>query len=366
MSSALSHLTDDLGNAAPFVIVAGGLIGVWHACVAWYRCGPGSRRDLAKRLNQLAAGVTLQYVEERFGTPAFVRAVTPAAAPPNVPASPSRTQPVRALLHTLGEFQRVESEAPSVLSQRIVRAPDRPAPGRPVRELIYHEKHGWVQVLVDADDAVARFSITVTDPKFRFSTALLTWGHLQVKLGRSHFSDLPIERFSAEGRSLRIGAHNHEYAESYWFGNPGQYQRFVLSANELGTGDFGYSIEREGGPGYFRTGMLAHEYQPLAGQQPEFDAAAPYALHFRAATTINTLTVLGPAGRPEDLMEPRGPNSNHVRVLVPNRRERREIKRRARQANMQLRRTQRVEPDEPDDNSLLASPAHEVDPAAPS
>lgn len=180
---------------------------------------------------------------------------------------------------------------------------------------------------------------------------------------RRSVSRIP-DRFPADGRSLRVGAHNHEYAESYWFGNPGQYQRFVLSANELGTGDFGYSIGREGGPGYFRTGMLAHEYQPPAGQQPEFDASAPYALHFRAATIINTLTVLGPAGRPEVLIEPRGPNSNHVRVLEPNRQERRQIKRRVRQANMQLRRTQSVEPDEPDDDSLPASPAPEADPAA--
>jgi len=49
--------------------------------------------------------------------------------------------------------------------------------------------------------------------------------------------------------------------------------------------------------------------------------------------------VLRPAGNPEPgtLTEPRGPYSFHLRVLVPGRRERREIQRRVRRINAQLR-----------------------------
>jgi hypothetical protein len=93
---------------------------------------------------------------------------------------------------------------------------------------VYREKHAWVQVLVDQNDAVARFSITVTDPKFKFSIRDLTWGHLAVRLGHSRFADV-LPGLPLDGRSLRIGAHNHEYAEAYWFGNPGDYSFIAFS-----------------------------------------------------------------------------------------------------------------------------------------
>jgi hypothetical protein len=121
----------------------------------------------------------------------------------------------------------------------------------------------------------------------------------------------------------------------------------VLSSNELGTGDFGYSIQHEGGPSFTRSGILAADYQLPAGQKQDFDPDAEYARKFRAATTINTLTVLGPAGNPEPgkLAEPRGPDSLHVRVLVPGRRERRDILRRIKRINAQPRdRTNRNRP----------------------
>lgn len=67
------------------------------------------------------------------------------------------------------------------------------------------------------------------------------------------------------GRSLRIGAHNHEYAEAYWFGNPGNYQHYVISSNELGTGEFWFPILRESPPGH-RSGTLAPDDLRPAGQ----------------------------------------------------------------------------------------------------
>jgi hypothetical protein len=42
--------------------------------------------------------------------------------------------------------------------------------------LVYRQKHAWVQVLIDENDAVIRFSITVTDPRFKFTVKNLTWG----------------------------------------------------------------------------------------------------------------------------------------------------------------------------------------------
>jgi hypothetical protein len=60
---------------------------------------------------------------------------------------------------------------------------------------------------------------------------------------------------------------------------------------------------------------------------PPFEPDAPYARHFRGGTIINTLTVLGPLQRPDGLIEPRGPDSNQVRVLIPDARQRRRIRR---------------------------------------
>lgn len=124
---------------------------------------------------------------------------------------------------------------------------------KPARELVYGEKHAWLQVIVDEHDAVLRLSLTVTDPWFRFHTWLLTNYQLKVRLGRSSFADIPRE---PAGRSLRIGAHNREYAEAYWFENPGNYQWFVFSHNDVGTGAFDFSIERRE-HGYLREGVLA-------------------------------------------------------------------------------------------------------------
>ena len=161
------------------------------------------------------------------------------------------------------------------------------------------------------------------------------------QLEHSWFSDVR-EGLPVSGRSLRIGAHNHEYAEAYWFGNLGNYQHYVISNNEIGTGEFWFPVLREG-PSVHRSGTLAPDDPQPAGQAtPGSDE--PDWSRFRAGTTINTLTVLGPARQPADLAEPRGPDSTHVRVLVPGRHERRQIRRRLRRINRQSLRANKTQP----------------------
>jgi hypothetical protein len=329
MMTTIGHLISDLGPATSLVIVGGGLIGLYGATIRWYGHTIGSRRDLTRRLNQLAAGVTLSYVEELFGTPAFTRAFV-TVGPSRPAAVQASKHPVRDLVRAVADSSARPGRPPAAVGTPGI-APGSPR-SRPVRELVYREKHAWVQILIDQNDAVLRFSVTVTDPKFGFSTRDLTWDHLAIRLGRSHFSEVQLHGFSLDGRSLRIGAHNHEYAEAYWFGNPGQYQRYVLSSNEIGTGDFGYSIQSDG-PSFCREGTLAVDFE-LPALQP-FDPDTDYARRFRAETTINTLTILGPSGHEADLAEPRGPESNQVRVLVPGRKERRQMQQRVRRLNEQ-------------------------------
>jgi hypothetical protein len=280
----LSSAEAILGLAAAIVAIAGGALAAYRGLAAMYGRTVGSRRRLSKRLNQLAGGVTIRWVEDRLGGPAFVR-----------------------------EFKTTHTA--SWLGHR---------------ELVYRNKHAWIQILADEHDAVVRFSVTVTDPKFRFQISDLTSGQLNAKLGRTSFSSVqtPLQPL---GRSRRVGAHNFEYAEAYWFGNPGNYQWYVFSYNDVGTGHFDMTIG-EHGTATFQDGIL----RPSNVTFPESDFQAEAEARFRAKTTINTLTVLGP-GRADrqhqwlgltSLAEPRGPDSNHVRVLLPGARERRQRRRR--------------------------------------
>jgi len=282
--------------AAAVVGVGGGVVWLYGRAAGWYHRSIGSRRDLARRLNQLAAGVTTRYVEERFGAPAFVR------------------------------------KSGVLLGFKL---------GVTLFEQVYRTKHAWLQVLSDENDAVVRFSVTVTDPRFRFQVAVLTGGQLQARLGHSRFSDVRSQ-LGPDGRSLWIGARRRGYSESYWFGNPGNYQRFVLSHNDAGTGGFGFAIEQQG-VGWHQDGFLKFAAPPREGL-PEFDPAAPYAREFRETTTVNTLTVLGPHWDPTGLDEPHGLDGDYVRVLVPDARERRQIHRRLRRMTRQVEREVSQEP----------------------
>ncbi|MBO0822737.1 MAG: hypothetical protein J2P27_02630 [Actinobacteria bacterium] len=267
-----------VGLAAAIVAVAGGAIAVYRGAVELYRRTVGSRRALARQLYQLAAGVTIRWVEDRLGAPAFSREF---AALPNV------------------------------------------------RELVYHTRHAWIQVLADEHDAVMRFSITVIDPRFWFQVRDLTNYQLAARLGRTSFAAVDAQ-VGPQGRSFRIGAHNYEYAEAYWFGNPGGYQWYVLSRNDASSAGTMHWPTGDHALLSFQEGVLLSDDEGGPSSSPQLDELSV----FRARTTINTLTVLGPwrahgdrlLGR-TSLAEPRGPDSNQVRVLVPDARERRKRRR---------------------------------------
>jgi len=274
VKSFLSSLPGELAVGASITAILVAAAGLYRWSMSWYRRTIGSRQDVTRRLNQLAAGVTTRWVEERLGAPAFVRGVD---------------------LGTVAGRQAMT-------------------------ELIYRTRHAWVQVLADRDGAVVRFSITVTDPRFGFKTRDLTLGHLAVKLGHSRFADIRTSFGEPEGYGLRVGAHNYEYSEAYYFGNPGNYQHYVLSYNDCGAGIFDSSVGD--GPQWCQDGVLKFNGPPRPGH-PEFDPKASYAAKFRANTVINTLTILGPWRELADLAEPRGPDTNYVRVLLADSRERR-------------------------------------------
>lgn len=75
MKSFVASLPGGLATGAEIAAILAAAAGLYRWCASWYRRTIGSRRAVVLRLNQLAAGVTTRWVEQRFGTPAFVRTV---------------------------------------------------------------------------------------------------------------------------------------------------------------------------------------------------------------------------------------------------------------------------------------------------
>lgn len=168
MAGIAFSVPDALTTAAAAVAIAGSAVGVYTWCRSLYRRSIGSRRDHERRFNQIATNVTIRYIEERFGAPAFIR----------------------------------DFDVCGVMK---------------LTEQLFHTRHAWLQILTNENKAVVRFSITVTDPRFHFQILHLTCGQLEAKIGRSRFSE--IRSFGKpKGRSFKAMVRRQEYSESYWLG----------------------------------------------------------------------------------------------------------------------------------------------------
>jgi hypothetical protein len=220
-----------IANGSSAVTIALAVVAAWKGATTLYRRTLGSRRGLRRKLNRLALGVTNQYVETLFGAPTFQR---------NLP------------------------------------------PGADYVERTYRTPHAWLTLWFSREEAVQLMSITITDPHFRFKTVGVTFDNLKVTLGRSSFSDV---RAASTGKRLEIGARTYEYAESYYFGNPGNYGHYVLSFSMLGRGTFNASAVRN-------TYLWCEgEIPPRQDDDTAVCNPMPRMEPFRAGTTINTLTI---------------------------------------------------------------------------
>jgi len=75
VKSFIGSLPGELTVGASITAILVAAAGVYRWSVSWYRRTVGSRREITRLLNQLAAGVTTRWVEERLSAPAFVRSV---------------------------------------------------------------------------------------------------------------------------------------------------------------------------------------------------------------------------------------------------------------------------------------------------
>jgi hypothetical protein len=280
-----------LAVAASVVAVIGATVGLYSWCHNLYRRSIGSRRDLARRFCQLATGINTRYVEERFGAPAFA-----------------------------DEFHF------DLGSGAVIK----------LTSLLYYTRHAWLQMLTNESDAVVRFSITVTDPRFRFQIRDVAFGNIEARLGHSHFSD--VIPSVPDGRSLqRTVQGRRHYSEAYRVGVIADYQLIVLSYNDAGTGTFGSIEEVSSIPLLtFGDGLLLTDPGLDSTRNPELALGGSWTQQFRAQTVINTLTIFNSfylTGIPGNygqsaarLIAKPGPDSARVRWLAPDPRIRRKLR----------------------------------------
>ncbi len=157
---------------------------------------------------------------------------------------------------------------------------------------VYRNVHVIVTVTAPGENrTIDAFSISVRDPNFHFKTGQLSAGLLDVDLAHASFASVPD---SSEGARLIVGANRFGYTEAFYYGNPGYYQTFLLSHNDVAGGDFHYVKGRH----EFAAGTLT--LPALDGELSDAPNGTWYS-EFRAGTRINTLTVLA-QGAPLDAL----------------------------------------------------------------
>lgn len=166
---------------------------------------------------------------------------------------------------------------------------------------IYRLSGGWVLIEIE-DGAVLAFSITISNPRLHYRTKRLTFGFLNVKLGKSKFGDRGSD---VSGERCWIGARTVGYQRHYYLGNPGGYQDYWLSHNMSGAGVFALP-DAEGGMSRASGTLCVDGSDSLQASDP-INASG---------ITVNTLTVLGLAGSRDEFFARHtlGPEETKLRL----------------------------------------------------
>ena len=151
--------------------------GAWRSSAGVWKRTVGSRKTVRRQLDGIACGVTLAYVEDRLGHPAFRR------------------------------------------------------PCFDLVELTWRLPHAWFCGLV-SDDSLLSFAVTVTDPRFGYDCRHLTFGLLPVTLGRDTLAAGP----ESGKTTVSVGARRFYVTDQHYFGNPSAYQHYLLAYNDQGVG----------------------------------------------------------------------------------------------------------------------------------
>ena len=224
-----------------------------------YRQTTGSRATLVRQLGKLSCGIRSEFVDTIFGSPRFAR--------------------------TKGDLT----------------------------ERVYETPHAYVQTVADSDGSIAWWAVTTIDKRFRprFTLPPMTLDGQQwsVQLGRTRFAQLE------EPRLIRwfVGARRFWYAETYYFGNPGNYLTYVASHSDLGgVGDLGFDGLH--GLRSHARGKLSSGELIIECPQELTTTLAPMVL-VRQSTVINTFGVGNINIDLKDFRWTLGADSDQVRLL---------------------------------------------------
>lgn len=135
---------------------------------------------------------------------------------------------------------------------------------------------------------------------------MLAWGKCST-LCATPFSALG----TPSGVRLNIGARRFEYTEVYYYGNPGGYQHFIWSFNDAGVGDLAAFGELS------QASIYRHSDGIFVGEHGVESRLPTEIQNFRAQTSPNTFTVIGPTGKPLGLEQEGwiGIDKDRVRTL---------------------------------------------------
>lgn len=253
-----------------------------------YRRTLGRRRRSHKALARLGTNAQLAFFTEILGEPPAIRRSLP-------------------------------EQAPAQAKQRIL--------GKHW-ENIFVSRDFFVQAITNTDDTVVQYSVTTRTKRFR--ARLVSPGHhylgpinpilrrlrirresrpiFDIRLWKNSFSELN------DPKRVRawLGARRYGYTEEHWLGNPGHYQTYVFSMNDVGatTGDIVLLLNE----------LIQSEPVRSPERTWDFDFGderikdMPALLAFRRSVKINSYSVVGPNIEVGGF--PLGPDADVLRTLL--------------------------------------------------
>lgn len=108
------------------------------------------------------------------------------------------------------------------------------------QEFVYDKKDCYVQVVTGESDAILLLSVTARNSRFHAPTWVTTarWSPRpdpkNSHLGHFRFDQIASADRPPWGVSGWCGARRFGYIESYYYGNPGNYETFLLALNDAG------------------------------------------------------------------------------------------------------------------------------------
>lgn len=188
----------------------------------------------------------------------------------------------------------------------------------PIRSFDTSHLYAFDAVFVEAETDeygnVGRFAVTVRTAGFK--PKLSMGGGCDIVLGETTYENLELDGVANGLAVTQSGAGRHSsYAESYYFGNPGNYQCWVVATNAagaVGTGDLRPLLDALDATDVALFGAFEVS-APFGGEMPDYWYTRPAIEKFRKSTPINTFGESGPHGAPDP--EP-GPFIDEVRVFA--------------------------------------------------